>query len=118
MISTPKETNMSEANSLPDTAALDHLRSQVRVPHEGEKVDIDKRLKAEILQMRSHARIIEDKSGRLVCEAAFGQGVADQKEATLFEMVTKKPIRWQPYKSHLYAVHSALCWSVLGISIG
>jgi hypothetical protein len=68
--------------------------------------------------MRSHASIVEDKPGSFVCEASFGRGVAAQKEATLFDTVTKKPIRWQPYKSHLVAVHSALCWAVLGISIG
>lgn len=97
---------------------MELLRAQVRAPHVGDKLGIDKRLKAEILRMRSHAHIIEDRPGRLVCEAAFGKGVADQKEASLADPLTQKPLRWQPYKSHLYAVHSALCWSVLGISIG
>jgi hypothetical protein len=97
---------------------LEPLRTQVRAPLLADKVTEDKRLKAEILLMRSHARIVEDKPGKFVCEGGYGQGVAEQKEATLFESETNKPLRWQPYKSHLFAVHSALCWAVLGISIG
>lgn len=97
---------------------LEALRSQVRAPLVADKVTEDKRLKAEILLMRSHASIVEDKPGRFVCEAGFGRAVAEQKEATLFDAATQKPLRWQPYKSHLFAVHSALCWAVLGISVG
>ena len=97
---------------------LEPLRTQVRAPLVADKVTEDKRLKAEILLMRSHARIVEDKPGKFVCEGGYGQGVAEQKEATLFESETNRPLRWQPYKSHLFAVHSALCWAVLGISIG
>ena len=97
---------------------LDQLRATVRVPLAADKVAEDKRLKAEILLMRCHVRIVEDKPGRLVCEGSYGKAVADQKEATLFDIETQKPLRWQPYKSHLFAVHSALCWAALGISIG
>jgi hypothetical protein len=97
---------------------LEEFRAQVRAHIVADKVTEDRRLKAEILLLRNHATIAEDKTGRLVCEGAYGRGVADQKEATLFEMITHKPLRWQIYKSHLFAVHSALCWSVLGISIG
>lgn len=101
-----------------DDVQLEVLRAQVRAPLVADKVTEDKRLKSEILLIRRHASIIEDKPGKFVCEASFGRGVAEQKEATLFDSVTNKPIRWQPYKSHLFAVHSALCWAVLGISIG
>ena len=97
---------------------LEPLRTQVRAPLVADKVTEDKRLKAEILLIRSHARIVEDKPGHFVCEGPYGRGVAEQKEATLYDAATQKPIRWQPYKSHLFAVHSALCWAVLGISIG
>ena len=97
---------------------LEQLRAQIRAPLVADKVTEDKRFKAEILQMRSHANFVEDKPGRFVCEGSYGRGVAEQKEATLFEKETIKPLRWQPYKSHLFAVHSALCWAVLGISIG
>jgi hypothetical protein len=97
---------------------LEQLRAVVRAPMVGHKVTADKRLKAEILLLRSHASIVEDKPGSFVCEGSYGRGVANQKEATLFDAVTKKPARWQPYKSHLVAVHSTLCWAVLGVSIG
>ncbi len=97
---------------------LEQLRANVRAPTVGDKVSVDKRLKAEILLMRSHASIIEDKPGSFVCEGSYGRGVASQKQSTLFDAVTKQPMRWQPYKSHLVAVHSSLCWTVLGISIG
>jgi hypothetical protein len=97
---------------------LEQLRANVRAPTVGDKVAIDKRLKAEILLMRSHASFVEDKSGSFVCEGSYGRGVANQKEATLLDAVTKKPMRWQHYKSHLVAVHSTLCWAVLGVSIG
>ncbi len=83
----------------------------------GHKVIADKKLKAEVLLMRSYAIIVEDKSGSFICEGNCGRGVANQKEVTLFEAVTKKPTRWQPYKSHLVAIHSTLCWAVLGVSI-
>jgi hypothetical protein len=97
---------------------LEQLRAQIRTALVADKVTEDKRLKAEILLMRSHAKILEDKPGHLVCEGVFGRAVAEQKEATLYDLATQKPLRWQPYKSHLFAVHSALCWAVLGISIG
>lgn len=97
---------------------LEELRTQVRTPMVADKVTEDRRLKAEILLLRNHATITEEKAGRFVCEGEYGRGVADQKEATLFEMVTQKPLRWQIYKSHLFAVHSVLCWAVLGISVG
>jgi hypothetical protein len=97
---------------------LEQLRAQIREPLVADKVTEDKRLKAEIIVMRSHAHVVASKPGHFVCEGAYGRGVAEQKEATLYDVVTQKPLRWQPYKSHLFAVHSALCWSVLGISIG
>jgi hypothetical protein len=97
---------------------LEQLRAQVRAPLVADKVTEDKRLKAEILLMRGHANIVEDKPGHFICEGAYGRGVAEQKEATLYDITTQKPLRWHPYKSHLFAVHSALCWAVLGISIG
>jgi hypothetical protein len=92
------------------------LREQVATEMFADKVSLEKKLKTEILQMQSHARFSEVKPGYFVCDGDFGRGVADQKEATLFNSTTKKPIRWQPYKSHLYAVHHVLCWAVLGIS--
>ena len=94
------------------------LRAMVRAHSDADKVSEDKRLKSEILLLRSHARIVEDKPGHLVCEGDFGRAVAEQKEATLYDAQTQKPLRWQPYKSHLFAAHSALCWAVLGISVG
>ena len=95
---------------------MELLREQVLADTEADKVTLDKRLKAEILQMRSHARQVEAKPGHFVCDGAHGRGIADQKEATLYHPVTSKPIRWVPFKSHLYAVHAALCWAVLGVS--
>jgi hypothetical protein len=41
--------------------------------------------------------------------------VVDQKEATLLDPATGKVLRNEPFKSHLYAVHRALCWSVVGM---
>ena len=97
---------------------LEQLRAQVRAPLAADKVTEDKRLKVEILLMRNRANVVEDKPGHFVCEGGYGRGVAEQKEATLYDITTQKPLRWQPYKSHLFAVHSTLCWAVLGISIG
>lgn len=97
---------------------LDQLRDTVRAPLVADKVAEDKGLKAEILLMRCHVRIVEDQPGRLVCEGTYGKAVADQKEASLFDIDTQKQLSWQPYKSHLFAVHSAPCWAALGISIG
>lgn len=63
---------------------LEELRTEVRAHIVADKVTDDRRLKAEILLLRNHATIAEDKPGRFVCAGAFGRGVADQKEATLF----------------------------------
>jgi hypothetical protein len=73
---------------------LEQLRTNVRAPTVGDKVMVDKRLKAEILLMRSYASIVEDKPGSFVCEGSLGRGVTNQKEATLLDAVTKKPMRW------------------------
>jgi hypothetical protein len=96
---------------------LNQLRAQVVVHLDADKVSVEKKLKQEILQLRNHARVVEDKPGHFVCEGPHGRGVVDAKNATLFSPVTQRPLRWQTFKSHLYAVHSVLCWAVLGISI-
>ena len=95
--------------------ARNALRAQVGMPPLGDKVPHEKRLKEEILLLRALATIVSEHKAHLVCEGPFGRAVADQKEATLFDLVTKKPLRWEPFKSHLYAAHRALCWSVLGV---
>lgn len=94
---------------------LTELRAKVGAPPMGDKVIHEKRLKGEIVLMRAHATIISVQKDSLVCEGAFGRGIANQKEATLIDPLTNKPIRNEPFKSHLYAVHRALCWSVLGV---
>jgi hypothetical protein len=85
-------------------------------PEEEDKLSLEKRLKQEILQIRSLAQSVDAKPGHFVCDGAHGQAIADQKETTLYHPVTHKPVRWVPFKSHLYAVHAALCWAVLGVS--
>jgi hypothetical protein len=99
-----------------DAEAWARLCAQVLAEPQGDKLSLEKRLKQEILQMRSLAQQVQAESGHFVCEGAHGRGVAEQKEATLYHPVSHKPIRWVPFKSHLYAVHAALCWAVLGLS--
>jgi hypothetical protein len=96
--------------------AMAQLKLQVAAKADADKVTLEKRLKDEILQMRSVASLVEVKPGHFVCEGAHGKGIADKKEATHYNALTGKPIRWVPFKSHLYAVHAVLCWVVLGIS--
>ena len=96
-------------------AALNELRAKVGEPPEEDKVLHEKRLKAEILLIRAHATIVSEQKGHLVCEGGVGRVVVDQKEATLYDLLTNQPVRNEPFKSHLYAVHRALCWSVLGV---
>jgi hypothetical protein len=96
-------------------AELDELRAIVGVHPTDDKVSHEKRLKEEIQLIRAHATIVSEKKGHLVCEGAFGRAVVDQKEATLYDPLTNRPVRNEPFKSHLYAVHRALCWSVLGV---
>ena len=95
---------------------LARLKLQVAAKTDTDKVTLEKRLKDEILQMRNLASMVEARPGYFVCEGVHGRGVADKKEATHFNAQTQKPIRWVPFKSHLYAVHAVLCWVVLGIS--
>jgi hypothetical protein len=96
-------------------AALNVLRSKVAEHPTEDKVLHEKRLKAEILQLRAQATIVREHKRHLTCEGGFGRVVVDQKEATLYDLLTNKPVRNEPFKSHLYAVHRALCWSVLGM---
>ena len=97
--------------------AIARLCEQVLAdPQEDDKLGFEKRLKQEILQMRALAQTVEAKPGHFVCVGSHGRAVADQKETTLYKAATQKPIRWVPFKSHLYAVHAALCWAVLGVS--
>ena len=94
---------------------LNALRAQVAVRPADDKVGHERRLKDEILLLRAHATITDEKKGYLVCEGTVGQCVVNQKEATLYDLLTQRPVRNEPFKSHLYAVHRALCWSVLGV---
>ena len=87
---------------------LEQLRAQVRAPLAADKVTEDKRLKAEILLMRNHANVAEDKPGHFVCEGGYGRGVADQKEATLFELVTQDPTRASEFKAVAARLHRAI----------
>jgi hypothetical protein len=96
-------------------AVLNDLRAKVGEPPAEDKVLHEKRLKAEILLIREHAAIASERKGHLVCEGGFGRVVVNQKEVTLYDLLTNKPVRNEPFKSHLYAVHRALCWSVLGV---
>jgi hypothetical protein len=95
--------------------ALTELRAKVGARQTEDKVSHEKRLKQEIQLIKVHATIVGESKGHLVCEGAFGRVVVDQKEATLFDPVTNKLIRNEPFKSHLYAVHRGLCWCVLGV---
>jgi hypothetical protein len=94
---------------------LDALRAKVGARPLEDKVHHEKRLKEEILLIRAHATIVSEHKGHLDCEGGFGRVVVNQKEATLYDLVTNRPVRNEPFKSHLYAVHRALCWSVLGV---
>ena len=96
-------------------STLDELRARVAVHHMDHKVNHEKRLKEEILLIRAHATIVSEQKGHLVCEGTFGRCVVDQKETTLYDLLTNTKVRNEPFKSHLYAVHRALCWSVLGV---
>jgi hypothetical protein len=96
-------------------ATLNDLRAKVGELPAQDKVLHDKRLKEEILLLRVHATIVSERKGYLDCKGGFGRVVVDQKEATLYDLLTNKPVRNEPFKSHLYAVHRALCWSVLGV---
>jgi hypothetical protein len=107
----------AENNPQARTREMARLCEQVLAdPQEEDKLSLEKRLKQEVAQMRSLAQRVEAKPGHLVCEGVHGRAVADQKETTLFHTETGKPLRWVPFKSHLYAVHAALCWAVLGVS--
>ena len=95
---------------------MQDLRVQVAMKMFVDKVSLEKKLKEDILLMRKHASFFDVKPGYFVCQGPYGRGVADKKEATLFNTITKKPIKWMPFKSHLYAVHTVLRWAVLGVA--
>lgn len=97
--------------------SLDQLKAQVVLHLDADKVTVDKKRKQEIVLLRSHVRVVDEQPGHFVCDGLHGRGVVDGKNATLISPVTQRPLRWQTFKSHLYAVHSVLCWAVLGISI-
>jgi hypothetical protein len=91
------------------------LHIQISQPLLNDKVSQERRLKAEIAQMRELAGILSEGKGTLICQGDFGRCEVVQKEATLFDMATNKVLRNEPFKSHLYAIHRALCWSVMGM---
>lgn len=91
------------------------LHNQIAQPLLSDKLSQEKRLKAEIAQMRELAKIVREGKGTLVCEGPHGRCEVDQKEATLIDVATEKVLRNEPFKSHLYAVHRALCWAVMGM---
>lgn len=97
----------------PSTVAL--LQSHIAQPILADKLSQEKRLKTEIALMREHATVVSEGKGALVCEGPFGRCVVEHKEATLFDLTSQKVLRNEPFKSHLYAVHRALCWSVMGM---
>ena len=78
------------------------------------KVSLKKKLEEDILLMRKHASLFDVKPGYFMCIGPYGKGVADKKDAALFNAITKKPIKWMPFTSHLYAVHTVLRWAVFG----
>jgi hypothetical protein len=92
-----------------------HLHTQIASPLLADKLNQEKRLKAEIIRMRELAINVRQGKGTLVCEGPHGRCKVDQKDVTLYEQGTDRVIRNEPFKSHLYAVHRALCWSVMGM---
>jgi hypothetical protein len=91
------------------------LRTKIAHPLLPDKLSQERRLKEEIAQMQELSKIVSASKGKLVCEGPHGRCEVDQKEATLFDLTTNKVLRNEPFKSHLYAVHRALCWSVMGM---
>lgn len=91
------------------------LKTQIAQPVLEDKLSQEKRLKEEVALLRQHTTVVSEGKGSLVCEGPFGRCVVDQKEATLLDAATGKVLRNEPFKSHLYAVHRALCWSVMGM---
>ena len=91
------------------------LHAQIAQPVLDDKVSQEKRLKVEIGLMRELAKILSEGKGTLVCEGPFGRCEVAHKEATLYDPATDRVLRNEPFKSHLYAVHRALCWSVMGM---
>ena len=95
---------------------MQDLQAQVAIKIIADKVTLEMKLKKDILLMRKHASFFDVKPRYFVCHGPYGRGVADKKDATLFNIITKEPIKWRPLKSHLYAVHTALRWAVLGVA--
>jgi hypothetical protein len=91
------------------------LQTQISQPLLEDKLRQEKRLKTEIAQMRALAKILSEGKGTLICQGDFGRCEVVQKESTLFDIGTNRVLRNEPFKSHLYAVHRALCWSVMGM---
>jgi len=95
---------------------MQDLRAQVAIKIIADKVALEMKLKEDILLMRKYASFFDVKQGYFVCNGPYGRGVADKKDATLFNIITKEQIKWMPFKSHLYAVHTVLRWAVLGVA--
>lgn len=95
---------------------MQDLQAQVAIKIIADKVTLEMKLKEDILLMRNYASLFDPKPGYFVCYGPYGKGVADKKDATLFNIITKEPIKWRPLKSHLYAVHTVLRWAVLGVA--
>lgn len=95
---------------------MQDLREHVAINIIADKVTLEMKLKEDILLMRKYASFFDVKQGYFVCHGPYGRGVAEKKDATLFNIITKEPIKWMSFKSHLYAVHTVLRWAILGVA--
>ncbi len=76
--------------------------------------EYDTQIKQQIDIMKKHISFFDVKKGYFKCYGPYGVGLAEKKEATLFNTHTREPLKYASFRKHIYAVHSALVWAVIG----
>jgi hypothetical protein len=95
---------------------LHDLRVRAFLVDSMQRHELEIRMKKEIEILRKHTSFFDIRQGYFKCFGPYGTGVADKKEAVLYNTNTNEPIRFESYRKHLYAVHAVLCWSVQGFA--
>jgi len=75
-------------------------------------IRFDRRIKDEIREMRTNVLVLQISKGYFKCVGPGGIGIAEKKDAALFNENTHERLIYSTYRKHIYAIHAALKWAL------
>ena len=75
-------------------------------------IEFDRRINDEIREMRAKVLVLQIGKGYFKCVGSGGIGIAEKKDAALFNESTHERLIYCSYRKHLYAIHAALKWAL------